>query len=87
MYVCMCIFRPGGREARKVPYWGTGRGENTRSWTRISISHLEDLEDVSSGQEMEVPQSLFVCFIRGIMKSTLSAHFDALPVCFIHILL
>ena len=27
MYVCMYIFRPGGREARKVPYGGTGRAE------------------------------------------------------------
>jgi hypothetical protein len=29
MYVCMylCIFFVGGREARKVPYWGTGRAE------------------------------------------------------------
>jgi hypothetical protein len=25
MYVCMCIFRPGGRRPRKVSYWSTGR--------------------------------------------------------------
>ena len=27
MYVCMCIFRPGGRRPRKVSYWSTGRAE------------------------------------------------------------
>jgi hypothetical protein len=28
MYVCMYVyFSSGGREARKVPYWGTGRAE------------------------------------------------------------
>ena len=27
MYVCMCIFRPGGQRPRKVSYWSTGRAE------------------------------------------------------------